>query len=344
MSALIGVAAAFFSGVLNGSFAVPMKLTVKWEWENTWLLYAVSAMVVFPVIITLSTVPGLSQIYSDCTGGVLAQTFLFGFCWGIGSLTLGLGLHMVGLSLGYTIVMGIIAVTGSLIPMLVHDPASFLTLGGILIILAMLVTVAGVALCGAAGRIREKAKTANAGGQTGGSRFKLGLVICVVSGILSAMLNLAFDFGAPIAEVARVHMGQAATAFRANNAIWFLALLGGVIPYLIYCGYLLVTKGTWKRYTQSGTRLYWFWGFLMAAIWISCIMLYGAAASGLGNLGTTVGWLILMSVTVLVGNLWGILTAEWKASPIKARRRMLQGLLLLISSVLIVGFAKYLLQ
>ena len=344
MSIFIGTAAAVISGVLNGSFAVPMKLTVKWEWENTWLLWAVSALIIFPSIIALWTVPELLNIYHDTPSGVLMQTFLLGIGYGLGSVTFGLGLYMVGLSLGYTIMIGVIAVTGSLIPMLVHNPSSLLTTGGMVILLAMLVTVAGVALCGAAGITRDKGLQENSGEQRKHYQFKWGFLVCLVSGVLSAMLNLAFDFGAPIAEVAKTQMGQSGTAFRANNAIWFLALLGGFIPNLLYCVYLLLRKGSWKKYSESGTGPYWFWALLMGAIWISCIVLYGAGASSLGKLGTTVGWLILMAVTVLIGNLWGVITGEWKGAPKKAQRRMMQGLLVLISSVILVGLGKYLLD
>ena len=344
MSTFIGIAAAVISGVLNGSFAAPMKLNVKWEWENTWLLYSISALIVFPVIIVLLTVPGLLDIYRDTAGSVLVRTFLFGFGWGLGAVTFGLGLYMVGLSLGYTVMIGVIAVTGALIPMLVHNPGSLLTAGGKVIISAMLVTIGGVTLCGTAGVIREKGNREQIGEQKKQYKFKLGFLICLVSGVLSAMLNLAFDFGAPIAEAARNHIGVLCTDFRANNAVWFMALLGGFVPNLVYCGYLLLYKKSWKKYAGAGTGLYWFRAFLMGAIWICCIMLYGAGASRLGKMGTTVGWLIMMAVAVLIGNLWGVITGEWKAAPRKAQQRMVQGLLLLIGSVILVGFGKFLLD
>ncbi len=343
MSTVIGILAAVFSGVLNGSFAAPMKLNKNWEWENTWILYAVSALIIFPFILIWLTIPELLEIYTRVQTGVLIRTFLFGLGWGIGSLLFGLGLYLVGLSLGYTIIMGLIAVTGALVPMLVHYPESFLTIGGIVIIAAMFVTGAGVALCGIAGMIRDKNQKDNKESQETRVKFKLGFLVCLASGLFSAMLNLSFSFGAPIAEAARLYMGELGTPFKANNAVWFLALTGGSIPFLIYCGWLLLSRRTYQKFTESGTALYWFWSFLMGAIWISCIVLYGAGANQLGHLGTTIGWLILMAVTVLVGNVWGILTGEWKGAPKKARLRMGQGLALLIGSVFLVGVGKILL-
>jgi L-rhamnose-H+ transport protein len=344
MSTSLGVLAAVFSGVLNGSFAVPMKRAKKWEWENIWLIYCAVAHVILPVGIAIVVVPGFLAIYADAQPAVVVQTFLFGFGYGLGAVTFGLGLHMLGLSLGYTIIIGIIAVTGSLIPLLVHDPARMLTPGGWLIILAMVVTVVGVVFCGAAGMIREAATQQHDTGSASRSRLKVGLLVCVVSGILSAMLNLAFDFGAPIAEVAKAHLGSSATTFSANHTIWVLALAGAFIPNAVYCGYLLVRKKSWKKYTESGTARNWLWALLMATLWIGCILSYGAGASMLGKFGTTLGWLILMAVTVLVGNLWGVLTGEWTDSPKQAKRRMMHGLLLLIGSVALVALAKALMN
>ena len=55
-------------------------------------------------------------------------------------------------------------------------------------------------------------------------------------------------------------------------------------------------------------------------------MAYGASATLLGQLGTTMGWLILMSVSVLTANLWGVVTGEWKGAPKNAHLRMFLGL------------------
>jgi L-rhamnose-H+ transport protein len=45
---VVGVTLAMLAGVLNGSFALPMKFMRQWKWEHTWLVYSVVAMVAFP--------------------------------------------------------------------------------------------------------------------------------------------------------------------------------------------------------------------------------------------------------------------------------------------------------
>ena len=58
---------------------------------------------------------------------------------------------------------------------------------------------------------------------------------------------------------------------------------------------------------------------LMGLLWFACITLYGAGASQLGKLGTTIGWLICMTVTVIMSNLWGMMTGDWEHAPIEAK-------------------------
>jgi len=342
VSAFIGIIGAVIAGVFNGSYGVVMKVTKKWEWENIWLLFSVPALVVFPWIFAVWSVPGLFDVYSKVPGGVLARTFLLGAGWGMGSVFFGLGMYLLGVSLGYTIMMGIIAAAGALIPMLVTNPASVFKTGGLVIIMAMLVSIAGVVFCGMAGAIRDKSLQEQ---QTQANRpkFKSGFLVCMVAAVLSSMLNLAFHFGAPIAETAKANLAGAAIAFRANNAIWSLALLGGFIPNFLYCGFLVLRKGTWKKYSQAGTGSYWFWGIVMGGIFTGSLMIYGAAASAMGKMGTTVGWLVFITAGILMGNLWGIFTGEWKQAPKKAHIRMLQGCLLLVCSVILVSIGNYLL-
>ena len=112
MSAIFGMLMTIVSGVLNGSFAVPMKKMSRWEWENTWFIYALTSMILIPLIMTFLFVPDLLSIYQQTPTGVLWQTFLFGMGWGIGSVLFGLGLYLIGLSLGFTIMIGIISVSG----------------------------------------------------------------------------------------------------------------------------------------------------------------------------------------------------------------------------------------
>jgi L-rhamnose-H+ transport protein len=211
-----------------------------------------------------------------------------------------------------------------------------------IIILGLLFVIIGVGLCGLAGTIREKNLQVKQNKSTGNYNFKYGFFICIVSGIFSAMLNLAFVFGKPIADIAKDYIGNLESTFSANSPIWSLALTGAFITNLLYCGILLLGKKTWRKYVEQGTRTYWFWTMLMGILWFSGVTLYGAGASSLGEIGVTVAWIILMAVTGLVGNIWGILSGEWKDIPKSAHQYMIKGLSFLIVSIFLVSLGQYL--
>ena len=96
-------------------------------------------------------------------------------------------------------------------------------------------------------------------------------------------------------------------------------------------------KGSWKKFAEPETGGYWFWTFLMGVMWMGGYALYGVSASVFGKMGTTVAWIILMALTVLTGNIWGFVTGEWKEASGKARTRMIQGLALLLFSIVLVS-------
>jgi L-rhamnose-H+ transport protein len=196
--------------------------------------------------------------------------------------------------------VGLISVTGSLVPMLLLSPESMLSTGGFILLLAMAVSVVGVIFCGKAGAMRAKAQAEyNTGHKTS---FKAAFIVCTASGILSAMLNISLVVGLPIAETAQATLTGSFSSFRAVSAVWLVTLGGASIPYLLYCIFLFLKHKSAKRFKAKPANL--LWAGLMGFLWFLCISLYGAGASNLGKLGTTMGWLILMAVTVIVGNLW----------------------------------------
>lgn len=337
MGLLIGLTTSIVAGVLNGSFAAPMKKISNWEWENTWFIYALVALLVLPITAAFISVPGLGGIYAQVDNSVILKTLLTGFLFGIGSVTFGLGLQFAGLSLGYSLMIGLISITGSLVPMLLLSPESILSTGGLILLLAMVVTLVGVIFCGIAGALRAKSQAD--GDSDRKVSFKAAFTICTISGIFSAMLNISLVMGLPIAEMAQAKMIGTLSTFRAYNAVWLVTLSGAFIPYLLYCVFLFTKNKSAKMYKVKPVNF--LRAGLMGLLWFLCIALYGAGVSSLGKLGITIGWLILMAFTVIVGNLWGFFTGEWNDVPVKAKKKMITGLLILLLSVVLVAIGKF---
>jgi len=332
---LLGLSLIVLGGVLIGLFALPMKLAKRWPWEAIWLVYSITGLLVFPIAVGIATLPPLYDIYAHASTNALALTALFGFGWGVGAVLFGIGLSRLGMSLGYSIIMGLTAAFGSLVPILVLKPAEIATEKGILLLVGLAIILAGVYLCGVASERKAASGNAGAGSSPSGGRLG-GLIICVLAGILAAMLNLAMAFGQDIA-VQAVALG--ASASNAPNAIWVLAVACGAIANVGYCVFLLIRNGTGSVLLASDSLSHWFMGALMGAVWYWGITVYGRGATALGSWGAVLGWPVFVAMMILAANIAGWVTGEWRNTASRARSTMLAALAVLGLGVFVIGYS-----
>ncbi|TAM83342.1 MAG: hypothetical protein EPN47_04320 [Acidobacteria bacterium] len=330
-SALILV---FSAGLMQGSFMFPMKYTSKWEWENTWLVFCLLGFIILPFALVLLTVPRFELVLASSPPRILFLTTLFGLGWGCGSVCFGLGIKALGMGLGYSIILGLTGGLGSLIPWF-SAPAKSLNYN-VLLWCGVLAMLAGVVVCSLAGRERERKAGAHATPSEPRHGFVFGLAICVASGILSCFMNLGFAYGA---EITRRAEALGATATDAPNVLWLIIMSAGFLANAIYCVYLLVTKRSWQRYGRHETPLYLGGALAMGLLWVGSLVAYGVGANRIGRLGPSVGWPILMSLCIVVSNLWGVATGEWRGAGRRAVGTMAWGLGILVVAVVILGFA-----
>lgn len=325
-----GLLLVFVGGILNGSFAAPMKRLSLWRWENIWLIYAISGLLIFPWAMALTTVPHVSGVLQQASGSVLAKVALFGFAWGIGGLLFGQGISRVGLALGFPVILGITSSFGSLLPLAVLHPEELGTRHGVALMAGTVVVALGLVFLAVAGRRRES-EQASAAAATNRAGFGAGLIICILSGVFSSMLNFAFVFGE---EMRQLSLQAGASHAQSGNAIWAVGLSFGFLPNLAYCIYLLNKNRTWDvfREKQAGAG-YAMGAALMGLLWYGGIAVYGMGADALGKLGGIVGWLAFMSVDIIVGIVWGFLGGEWKGASRRALSYCLAGIAILLLAI-----------
>jgi L-rhamnose-H+ transport protein len=328
MHAMIGwgVAVVVLAAILNGSFTAPMKRMPGWQWENSWLLFAVSGLLIFPWMLSFATVPNLAVVFRGASLDTLVRVALFGVAWGTGSALFGLGIARVGMALGFALILGITASFGSLFPLAILHPEQLSDKRGLGLILGTVVMTVGLVFLARAGRIRERdlAQTSSASG------FTIGLVICVFSGIFSSMLNFSFLFGD---ELRLRALQTGASASMAANPIWALTVTGGFVVNLVYCVYLLTRNKTWIVYQQRSSLAYWLLGISTGLLWFGGTVLYGVGAASLGTLGGIVGWPIFMTLDIIVAILWGAVSGEWKGASRRALAYCWAGVGILLVSI-----------
>src|ERR1039458_8498383 len=151
----MGIMLLILAGAMNGSFTLPMKFTRKWAWENTWLAWTIFALCIFPPLLAFLTVPSLGQVYSDAGSGPIAIAAGCGAGWGVSQVFFGLAVDAVGIALAFSVILGISAAVGALIPLFAASTA--FTSQGIAVMGGVALVIVGVLVCAKAGRAREAA-------------------------------------------------------------------------------------------------------------------------------------------------------------------------------------------
>lgn len=332
-----GILLVLIGGVANGSFGLMLKYAKNWRWEHLWLVYSASAMLLLPWILGLLTVPLIGALRS-VDPSVVLLVFVFGIGWGCGSVLYGLSLKLVGMALSYGIVYGLTAAIGSIAPLVLLHKGELLTLRGKVIIAGTLVIVVGVVLSAWAGHLRE---AVFAGSRDQASRHSYtgnlvaGVLVAVLSGVLSPMLNLSFAFGEPLAASA-VRMG--ADPLFAANSIWAVALAGGFLVNAGYCMYLIWKNKSWSAMSEQ--RFHYVLGLAMSVLWLSGIVFYGFGGSKLGELRAVVGWPVLNSMAIITANVWGVASGEWRGAGRRPLAVMALSVAILSLGMFIVGWAE----
>ena len=331
MPLLTGFLLVLIAALLQGTFILPMTFVKRWSWEHTWATFSLLGMFVFNWVISLALVPDIFHVYRISPSQDLLLLALFGAGWGVGAILFGLGMDELGMALGYPVIMGLIAALGSLIPLLVFFPQALLTSKGLVLLIGTALVICGIVLCSMAGS--RKAPSTSA---VQGSTFRTGLIICILAGVLSCLPNVGVAFGDTVALAAKA-LGIPGSAV--VNVIWALLFTAGFVVNFAYCLYLMIARGTASAFWGPETGRNLGLSASMAVMWIASFYLYGAGAARLGRWGVIIGWPLFISLSIVVGNVWGLWRGEWKGASPDSRRLLNQGLFVLILAVVTVAFS-----
>jgi L-rhamnose-H+ transport protein len=317
------------AGILNGSFALPLKFTPRWSWENTWLIWAILGMAVFPTLLTLGTVPHLSTAYQMIGGVFVLGLVLLGLLIGLSMIFAGLAVDLIGIALTFSIAPGLAAACGSLVPFVVLHREKVFTPTGAVLLAGMLVVSGGVFLCALAGRLRERTSLDPSLNKPTSGR---GLACAILSGLTAGLANFGLAFGQRAIVVAE---SLGTKPLWAANVIWMPMFLAACVPNALYCCSLLRRNNTHGRFLADQTASHWLLAAGMAFTWLASLLLYGVAAADLGELGPVLGWPLFEAIIVTTASLLGILTGEWKKTGEKPLRLQLSGVAVLILSIFV---------
>ena len=367
MQALLGIVFHSLGGMASGSWYMPYNWVNKWRWEIYWIVGGIFSWLIMPYLAVVLTIPDWQGILQSAEGSVIRNTFIMGLLWGIGGLTYGLAIRYLGMSLGNSVLLGITSVVGSLgLPILRNIPGvaellpaglSFSDLfgstGGRIVLLGIVILVVGIILSGRAGIIKDKDMAGNKEGVNKEFKLVKGLIIAVVSGVLSAFFSFGIDTGKEMAEVARSlaveqnysFISESAGGFKylfENNIIFFVILWGGLTTNLIWSVALILKNKTGGDFVDKKTPLLKNYLFcaLAGSTWFLQFFFYGMGETKIGNGASS--WTLHMATIILTANLWGFYRKEWRSVSRKAFNMILIGIGAILLSVIVIGVAKWL--
>ena len=321
------------AGLMAGNCMLPLKFARYWKWENTWLVFSVASLVILPWALALGLVDHLFETYRALSLLQFAVPFLFGAGWGIAQILFGISVLRLGLGLAYAIIIGLGALLGTLVPLMIQHRSQVSAYALVEILAGVAVMILGISLSTWGGQIRERAHRLDARTLPASGYF-LAVLLAILCGIMAPMLNFSFAFGQDIAHQAAL-LGN--SELHAAYAVWPVGLAGGFIPNLGYSLFLLRKNKTWPAFRLGRAEI--FLPVLMSMLWMGSLALYGMSATYLGSLGTSIGWGLFQIFMIMTAIFSGVLTGEWKGAPASSKLLLTSGFVCLAGATALLAMA-----
>lgn len=332
---IVGTGLHALGGVSASTCYLPFQGTKNWSWGTFWLVQASFAWIIMPIVLGALTVPGYFRILADAPSGPFWGAFLLGGLYGFGGMSFGLAIRHVGYSLTYTISIGISAVVGTVLPLMIFGGLTqyFSRPGGGIVLAGMVLSMLGVLVCGWAGFRKERDLAVAQGGAVQFHMAK-GLLLTIVAGVLSGVFNVSLEVGQPIADMA----AQNGAGDFQGNAKQILSTAGCFVVNALWFLVAGLKDGTLKEFTrrsglsaglQARNTL---WSALAGILWSMQFFFYGLGHVQMGSF-QFVSWVLHMSMLIFFSYGVGVIMKEWVSV-----RRSTYGMLVVALALLVVSF------
>jgi L-rhamnose-H+ transport protein len=180
---------------------------------------------------------------------------------------------------------------------------------GLILLIGVCITLAGIAVIGYAGSLRAKNMTEEEK-KAAVKDFALtkGLLVALLAGVMSACFALGLEAGEPLVVTGANELFKTLPAT-------LMVTCGGFVTNAVYCLYQNGKNKTFGDYGKVSllTNNLLFCA-LAGLLWYSQFFGFGMGKSFLepGSVMMAFSWCILMALNVTFSNVWGILLKEWK--------------------------------
>jgi L-rhamnose-H+ transport protein len=359
----------FFHAIGAASAAccyVPQKRVKGWSWQTYWLTQAAFCWLILPIVGAFLTVPDYWQVIQTAPRDAMLRSFLLGAAYGIGGTAFGVAIRYVGFSVTYAAAIGVSTVVGTAYAIAKGDNtalnaaaniAQFMAKQGAWwVVIGIAIGLVGVVFCGVAGRWKENDHAPAGAAVKKGNLAFIGLGLCLLAGVLSAVYGISLTEGAPIAEVAakfaaghRV-LGIDAETF-CGNAIYPFSNSGAFLTTALYCLYLHRRHKTLGEMValpageeKASLSMNWAMAILTGCLWYGQFFFYGFGHFYIMKVAgfEQTCWAIHMILLILLGTLIGVVFKEWKGCRPRTHLTLGVAIALLITGKLVLDYGNYL--
>lgn len=354
-------------GATSAAFCyVPQRKVKRWSWQSYWLIQASFCWLLLPIIGAFLTVPDFWSVVREAPRDAMLRAFLLGAAYGIGGTAFGMAIRYVGFSVTYAMAIGISTVVGTAYAVLkgetglkdyaIHVSDFVNKTGSAWVLVGIGIGIVGIVFCGMAGRWKERDLTPSGGAVSNGNNAIIGLLLCVVAGVLSGVYSMALTEGAAIAKVAESHatghtvLGIDASTF-CGNAIYPFSNTGAFLTTAIYCMFLHFRHRTLGEVVvmpegveKASLPVNWSMAILTGCLWYGQFFFYGFGHYFIMKVKgfEQTCWAIHMILSILLGTLIGVALKEWKGCKTRTHGALALAVLLLIIGKLLLDYGNYL--
>ena len=341
---IIGTGLHAIGGISAASCYLPFEKVKNWSWGVFWIVQALFAWLIMPFVIGYFTIPDLFTVLTEAPSSAFWAAFVLGAAYGFGGLSFGYAIRNIGYSLTYTISIGISAVLGTVVPLVISGRVieQFSKTGGGIVLTGMVISIVGVALCGKAGFMKEKKFAKKEVENKVQFNMNRGLILAIIAGMLSAVWGISLEMGQPISDLA----AEYGAGHFEGNAKLIVSSLGCLVTNLTWFLVATIKDGSIKSLYQRkkiGSKRF-FGNYALSAfagsLWYTQFFFYGLGHVKMGSF-MFASWALHMSMLIFFSYIIGVIMKEWRGVNRRTYLTLIVALLILVGSFILMSYGSY---
>lgn len=335
MSIITSIIFTMFAGLMNGSYAFPVRYMNKWDNDNIWLVFSLAAFFLIPWVWLILENHFVFHFLIEMPCKIIWILLSAGFLFGIGMIVFTYSLRFVGIGVAFALNISSSTILATLLSIILMEPGKLFSEFGIAELTALILfCMAMLTLC-LASLYKPENQISMKNKANSKRRALLGVVWGILSGLFTSTQGFAYAY-------ATTNLKQQMSVFPSAllmDAPWILIFNAAFIPYFSHFLFKCAKKKLLNRLFSPGCSNYFFLCTLMAILYFGSLIVFGAASLSFGHMGVAVAWPMFMIFITLASNLWSFIHQEWRGATYSSLVYLSISLFLLVAAIIFLSIA-----